>query len=161
MNIIEVNLNTLKPHPQNPNTHPAKQITELGKSLTRFGQPKNIVVWRGRIIAGHGLVEAAREIGWATLQAEDVSDWDEQRAIEFMLADNRLPEMGLIDNEALLDALAVIDVPVEVPGFDEEFLKGIGFGDEMPDVEFREYDEGVEGEVEYITCPHCGEKFPK
>jgi hypothetical protein len=32
---------------------------------------------------------------------------------------------------------------------------------QIPDVDFQEYDESVEDEVEYIECPHCGEKFPK
>ena len=27
--------------------------------------------------------------------------------------------------------------------------------------DFPEYDESVENEVEYHTCPHCGEQFPK
>jgi hypothetical protein len=30
----------------------------------------------------------------------------------------------------------------------------------VPD-DFKSYDESVADEVEYITCPHCGEKFPK
>lgn len=30
-----------------------------------------------------------------------------------------------------------------------------------PDVEFKEYDESVADEVEYITCPECGHKWPK
>lgn len=35
--------------------------------------------------------------------------------------------------------------------------------EEMLDIpgEFKEYTEDVENEVEFITCPHCGEKFPK
>jgi hypothetical protein len=27
--------------------------------------------------------------------------------------------------------------------------------------EFKEYDEDVEKEVDYLTCPHCGKTFPK
>ncbi len=30
-----------------------------------------------------------------------------------------------------------------------------------PNVEFKEYDESVENEVEYLTCPECGHKWPK
>ena len=30
-----------------------------------------------------------------------------------------------------------------------------------PNVEFPEYDESVADDVEYITCPECGHKWPK
>lgn len=31
----------------------------------------------------------------------------------------------------------------------------------LPDVEFKEYDESVENDVKYCTCPNCGTKFPQ
>lgn len=31
----------------------------------------------------------------------------------------------------------------------------------VPDVQFKEYDEGVADEVKYCECPACGHKFPK
>ena len=31
----------------------------------------------------------------------------------------------------------------------------------VPDVEFKEYDESVENDVKYCTCPSCGHKFPQ
>ena len=40
----------------------------------------------------------------------------------------------------------------------EDLLAGMGA--ELPD-EFPEYDEDIANDVEFITCPHCGEKFPK
>jgi len=30
-----------------------------------------------------------------------------------------------------------------------------------PDVEFPEYDESIADDVEYLTCPKCGHKWPK
>lgn len=30
-----------------------------------------------------------------------------------------------------------------------------------PQVNFKEYDESIENEVEYLTCPECGHKWPK
>ena len=61
-------LAALKPHPQNYNRHSEAQIKRLMESLDRFGQPKEIVIWNGLIIAGHGLVEAARRLGLPTLR---------------------------------------------------------------------------------------------
>jgi hypothetical protein len=32
---------------------------------------------------------------------------------------------------------------------------------EIPEVNFAEYDESVADEVEYLQCPRCGHKWPK
>lgn len=103
---MDVQLSALKAHPQNYNQHSEAQIGRLMASLEKFGQPKEIVVWRGLIIAGHGLVEAALRLGWETLQASDVSEeWTEEQALAFMAADNELARLGDPD-EAALAALA-------------------------------------------------------
>jgi DNA modification methylase len=133
MNLKTVTLANLTPHPDNPNTHPAKQINALAESLDEFTQVKNVVVWNDRIIAGHALVTAALKSGRLTLEAVDVSHWPEDKATAFMLADVRLPDMAIVDDEALVEALRAIDEPLEIPGFDEDFLKGLpGFGEDEP-----------------------------
>jgi len=45
----------------------------------------------------------------------------------------------------------------------QEMLTGLAeqAGIVPPNVEFPEYDESVAGEVEYVTCPECGHKWPK
>ena len=132
MKTVEIVLADYKPHPQNPNTHPGPQIDALADSLEEFEQVKNIVVWRGHYIAGHGLAAAATARGLTTLAAVDISEWDEARAVAFMLADNRLADMAIMDETALTDLLATIDAPLDIPGFDEDFLKSLDFGDDDP-----------------------------
>lgn len=55
-------------------------------------------------------------------------------------------------------------------GFDRELLESIEndatnlalmLETSAPSVEFKEYDESVEAEVEWIECPECGHKWPK
>jgi DNA modification methylase len=100
-------LANLKPHPKNYNRHSDAQITRLMESLERFGQPKEIVTWQGFIIAGHGLVEAARRLGEKTLRARDMSmDWTETEALAFMAADNELARLGDPDEAALAQLVA-------------------------------------------------------
>lgn len=162
MNLKTVTIADLKPHPDNPNTHPTAQIDALIESLDTFTQVKNIVVWNGTLIAGHALVTAAIKSGRLTLEAQDISHWPEERAVAFMLADIRLPDMAIVDDEAMAEALRAMDEPLDIPGFDEDYLKTIRFDENWrEDVNFQEYDESVEDEVEYVECPHCGEKFPK
>lgn len=45
MNLKTVTIADLKPHPDNPNTHPDKQIDALGNSLGEFDQVKSVVIW--------------------------------------------------------------------------------------------------------------------
>ncbi|MHC4635595.1 MAG: DNA methyltransferase [Planctomycetota bacterium] len=132
MNLKTVTIADLEPHPENPNTHPAKQIDALGDSLDEFDQVKNVVIWRGLMLAGHAVREAAIKSGRLTLDAVDVSHWDEAKAKAFMLADIRLPDMGIYDEEAMAEALRDIDEPLDIPGFDEDFLARIGLEAEEP-----------------------------
>ncbi len=125
MNLKTVTIADLTPHPDNPNTHPDKQIDALADSLTKFTQVKNVVIWNDRIIAGHGVIEAAKKAGILTLEAQDISHWSEDKATEFMLADIRLPDMGIYDEAAMAEALRHIDEPLDIPGFDEDFLAGL------------------------------------
>lgn len=126
MNLKTVTVADLKPHPNNPNTHPAKQIDALAESLDEFTQVKNVVIWNGILLAGHALVEAAIKSGRLTLDAVDVSHWPEDKAISFMLADIRTPGMAIVDDEVLVEALRKVDEPLDIPGFDEKFLARIG-----------------------------------
>lgn len=125
MNLKTVTIADLEPHPDNPNTHPAKQIDALGDSLDEFDQVKNVVIWRGMMLAGHAVREAAIKSGRLTLDAVDVSHWDEAKAAAFMLADIRLPDMGFYDEAAMVEALRDVEEPLGIPGIDEEFLKGL------------------------------------
>ena len=56
-------LTKLKPHPDNYADHPADQIDHIKQSITLFGVYRNIVVSKDNyILAGHGVVEAARSM---------------------------------------------------------------------------------------------------
>ncbi len=66
----------LKPHPRNYNQHDAGQVADLRESLRQFGQVRSIVVQATKraseylIVAGHGIVEAARLEGLKTVKAD-------------------------------------------------------------------------------------------
>jgi len=81
---MDVQLSALRAHPQNYNQHSEDQIKRLVASLERFGQAKEIVVYDGMIVAGHGLVEAARRLGWSSIQASDrTHDWTAEEALAY------------------------------------------------------------------------------
>lgn len=65
------------------------------------------------------------------------------------------PAVLMADIEAGIDLEAL---GVSLPDLSELLEKA---GDNIPDVDFKEYDESVEDEVEYIECPNCNHRWPK
>src|SRR5690606_24234607 len=96
----------LKPHPRNPNTHPAEQLRLLAKVITTTGWRAPIVVSRrsGYVVKGHGRLEAAKLAGLKRAPV-DVQDYaDEAEELADLVADNRLAELAEMD-QADLNAL--------------------------------------------------------
>ena len=62
-----VDIDSLRPWPTNYLDHPDSQLRTIEQGLQTFGQFKNIVVWNGYIVDGHGLVESAKRQGFDTL----------------------------------------------------------------------------------------------
>lgn len=121
MNLQAVNIAELTPHPENYNRHSEAQIDELVKSLDAFEQFKNIVVCRGRILAGHGLVEAAKRKGMTQIYALIRDDLTEAQQRALLIADNALPLMSDADADALA-ALLAQTADVDIPGVTDEWL---------------------------------------
>lgn len=121
---VRVALATLRPHPRNYNRHPASQIERIAASLRKFGQVRSIVVWRSTILAGHGVVEAARALGWTELNADVLPDeYPEHLALAYVAADNELGRLGDPDQAALA---AILE---ESRNADAELLAAIGYSD--------------------------------
>lgn len=113
---------TLTADPANARRHNARNIEAIRSSLSRFGQQKPVVVnSRGQIVAGHGLVDAARALGWsqvAIVRTKLVG----QEAAAFAIADNRVGELSDWDDSILATTLESLgangNLDDLVPGFD-------------------------------------------
>lgn len=105
LQVVSVPVAELEPFPNNPRRGDVKAVVA---SLRRFGQRKPIVIDGRRIVAGHHVVEAARELGWVEVQAVDheFGSEDEQRA--FLLADNRTADLGAYDSVELAEHLRIL-----------------------------------------------------
>ena len=122
MELITVKLTDLTPHPENYNTHPEEQLTELEKSLGQFAQFKNIVINPDYVVlAGHGLVEAAKRKGIGTLDAYIfVGTTEQEKAL--LLADNATPFLALPDADKLNDLLESFPSLDDIPGITDDWL---------------------------------------
>lgn len=150
-------LSDLIPWPRNPRQINNEQGKRLAQSFDEFAQVETIAigpgnevynghqrlnVWASQFgdievdvrVASRPLSEKEREKLTVFLHKGAAGEWDfDKLANEFELDD--LLEWGFQENEL-----------------------GVQFQD-LP--EFKEYDESVADDVEYIECPNCGHKFPK
>lgn len=125
-----VRLEELKPHSRNYNRHPESQLKVLRESLKRHGVYRNIVVTRDlTILAGHGVVEAAKQIGLTELPVYRVDlEADDPRALEIIAADNEIARMAEPDEQLLADLLTDIleqTGSLEGTGFDANRLDAL------------------------------------
>ncbi len=120
----QVAIADLKPFTQNARTHSDRQISQIAGSIEAFGFNNPVLVDHANgIIAGHGRVQAARQLSLKTvpvIRIEHLSD-DEKRA--YILADNRLAEKAGWDRDILaieLQHLTTSDLTfdVEITGFE-------------------------------------------
>jgi ParB-like chromosome segregation protein Spo0J len=84
----------LRPWPRNARTHSRKQIRQIAESIRRFGFTNPVLVdGENRILAGHGRVEAARELGTATVPCLRIEHMSPAEKRAYVLADNKLAIM--------------------------------------------------------------------
>lgn len=105
-------IDELHPHPLNYRRHGPEQLEVLRRSLRDHGLQKPVVVTSdGTILAGHGLVEAARAEGWREL-AVHVYDGDHPDA--FIAADNYSASLAVDDEQALAELLQRLEADGEL-----------------------------------------------
>jgi len=124
-----VQIKDLIPHPDNYRSHPPVQIRNLVASLVRFGQGRSIVIQDGPqgylIVAGHGIVEAAKQLRWTELRADILpADWSAEQVRGYLIADNAHNEAAEDDHDLLTRLLK----EQHEAGFD---LASLGSDEEM------------------------------
>lgn len=92
----------LVPYAKNARQHPAEQIDQIAASMERFGFTIPMLVAEdGTIIAGHGRLMAAAQLGLSEVPVMVARGWSEEDRRLYTLADNRLAEIAEWDPEIL------------------------------------------------------------
>ena len=137
--VQEVSLEKLGPYERNAKKHGAGQIEKLKASIIEFGfLTPCLIDSEYNLIAGHGRVMAAKELGIETVPCVFIEGLTEEQRRAYILADNRLGELGEWDMELVLDELTELDDL----GFDIE-LTGFDMPEELPEVIEDDFDESV------------------
>src|SRR4051812_7201871 len=91
--VIYRDVSELKARSSNPRTHSKKQIRQIANSIKEFGFVNPVLVdTKGRIIAGHGRVEAAKLIGKTDIPTVRIDHLTETQMRAYVIADNKLAE---------------------------------------------------------------------
>ena len=167
---VTVALNTLTPWERNPKTISKTHAKRLLELWERLGQFQTIAIGpAGEVYDGHqrlSVLKAAHGNGY-TVQALQSSRALTEKEREELTVAAHVGTVGQFDWGELANWNAG---DLQAWGLDAEALRDWNAGaaaldamldSEVPDVEFKEYDESIEDEVEFVECPSCGHKFPK
>src|SRR6266545_3161640 len=116
----------LVPSARNARTHSDPQVAEIAGSIRAFGFTNPILVGEdGDIVAGHGRLAAARQLGLTDVPVILLKGLSELQRRQLMLADNRIALNAGWDLEMLhleLKDLAALGANLSTLGFSEDEL---------------------------------------
>lgn len=137
----------LVPYARNARTHTEAQVAEIAGSIRSFGFSNPILVGDdGDIVAGHGRLAAARQLGMSDVPVIVLRGLTEIQRRQLILADNRIALNAGWDLKMLaleLSDLSVLAADLQILGFTKKELAvalsavsgGLTDEDEIPDVQ--------------------------
>lgn len=141
--IETVSVDELHAHPRNYRRHPDDQLAHIARSIELHGFYRNVVIARdGTVLAGHGVVEAARRLGRGSVPVYRLDvDADSTAAHQVLAGDNEISRLAEIDDRALTELLRELSEsdPTDLlgTGFDELSLAALALvtrsADELAD----------------------------
>lgn len=131
----------LVPYARNARTHSEAQVAQIAGSIREFGFNNPVLVDAEHgIIAGHGRVLAARQLGLTVVPAIELAHLTDAQKRAYIVADNKLAEQAGWDRELLaleLGDLGDLGIDLRDLGFDGSELDELlshGAGDPKEEV---------------------------
>ena len=153
--MVEVALNKLRPYERNAKKHPQEQVEKIKNSIIEFGFLSPCLIDKdNNIIAGHGRVMAAQDLGMETVPCVFIEGLTEEQRRAYILADNRLTELGGWDMDLLvseLEDLRDMKFDIDVTGFE------LPSEETSEEIESSEFDDIEKLETHY-GVPYQGNK---
>jgi DNA modification methylase len=122
-------LSSLVPAARNARTHSPEQVAQLAASIREWGWTVPVLVDEGgRLIAGHGRVLAAAELGLTSVPTMVAAGWSEAQVRAYRIADNKLAQNADWDDGLLLlelGELRGLEVDLGLLGFGAEELEAL------------------------------------
>jgi len=126
LSITYVDTSSIKPYARNARNHPRRQVNLIAAAMQEFGFTNPIITdENGEIIAGHGRLQAAKQLGLTTIPTVQIGHLSRTQKRALRLADNRLAEKAGWDLEILaveLQDLQADGFEVELTGFETSYI---------------------------------------
>jgi len=153
----------LKPYERNSRTHSPIQIKQIEASIKEFGFTNPVLIdGKNGIIAGHGRVVAARNLGMASVPCVRLDHLTKAQKKAYIIADNQLALNAGWDFDVLaveIDELNDEGFDLDLLGFSKDELNElIGTPDFTPGTEDEQ---GRLDEKAPTVCPKCGHSWVK
>lgn len=141
--VQEVSLEKLRPYERNAKIHDENQVEKIAESIKEFGFISPCLIdEENNIIAGHGRVMAAKKLGLETVPCVYIEGLTEAQRRVYILADNKLTEMGGWDKELIsseLEGISSLGFDIGLTGFSiDDILFDEDMGAEYVDDEIEE-----------------------
>ncbi len=124
LTIQNIKLTDIRAYKNNPKLHNRAQVAKIRESIREFGFINPVLLDENlEIIAGHGRVAAARDIGMRDVPAIILSHLTDGQKRAYRIADNKLTELGKWSIEALnLEFMELakldLDFDLDITGFE-------------------------------------------
>jgi len=143
-------LDRLVPYTRNSRLHSPEQVAQVAASIVEFGFTNPILVdSNDGIVAGHGRLAAARELGLGEVPVVVLDHLSDRQKRAYVIADNKLALNASWDVDMLameVDALREEDFNLDLLGFSDEELKGLAEDGWASDIEAVEkHEENLDG----------------
>ena len=174
----------IKPYINNSRIHSDEQIEKISKSIQEFGFNNPVLIDEdGTVIAGHGRVLAAKKIGLFEIPTITLIGLTDDQRKAYLIADNRLAELGEWDHNLLLEELEKLgdfSLDFDSLGLDDGFINSLSNyhqfepnfdpsaeKEDVTDSQLEKkkkkmgeaYQEKSEQNLVLVICPHCAEEF--
>jgi len=166
MKIQVVDISAITPYFNNPRDN-SNAVEPVKESIQRFGFIKPLVVdTKGIIVVGHTRYFAALRLGLSKIPViyTDISD---ELVKQYRIADNKLAEKSIYDENALIEELKSLEIPESMQAFFFEDINsmlnfnfqsvtasGMDYGDEGTE-EPNEEGNGIENGGEESNADSC------
>jgi len=152
-------IDRLVPYARNARTHSAAQIAQIAASIAEFGFTAPLLVDSGAgILAGHGRLLAARQLGLTELPVIVLDHLSDTQKRAYILCDNRLALAAGWNDELLAEELAALEAEeydLSLTGFSAQELEALlaDPDDTTPDSEPESAQAVPEAPVDPVTRP--------
>ncbi len=108
LRVEEQAITSLTLHRSNPRTHSEKQIRQIAASIETFGFTNPVLIDSSNtVIAGHGRVRAAKQLGLDTVPTIQLEHLTQEQVRAYVIADNKLAECAGWDRHLLARGYAL------------------------------------------------------